>query len=647
MPFTPLITTKGVKYIKISRNDISGRDNTLSLQELSNLRVKYSDIGIVDYPILLVAEYPTYYLYQVVTTNLTSSADNNILDYSLSVSTGSQFRAAGAGLQTFTMNNVISDAQGYYNSLTSEYTFLGTPSVPLTLSFNTTSSNWAIAPAFYIYSSIQGLLTGSSGASVSMSYAGYFQDSEVIKAVYGSVVNFSSSVSSFKIIQTAATSSSANLVILEPYLTENFEQNDYNILLNNVFDSPIDEFYMDVDYSTNSITAVNFNQILSGSATRAQVKSYYYSLLRHANPRYYGSRLSSAYYNIYTSGSTIYFLNGDSGSYIGDVAYGRTPNIKYLDSTIYEFDWGGSTYPEILGAGAFHLTNILNVNQIGGIEKNERFKEVDVISPDKNNIYNYTIRTNLPPNTLVRPVQYVSTVDISTNLRIISTEFNTPDISSYIIPTYDGSSSIAFVDSASSPNNDIISFIKAYEVEKILVEGESVYSKINTPITGSEIIPIISASISEGNRWFITLYKNLPSPITGTIKPYNYKRDTINPVNGGYDYPLQNKGVYEILRTTGSVSIILSGSVPNDSNGDPLEFGTGTYGIPSLPQKGMLIWKAVSPVSRQNTFAIIDGSTLSGIGKGGLLTSFVKEEIIDNWNYITQKYGINPERSRD
>ena len=61
----PFVITKGVKYIKINRTDEQGHDNTLSLQELTNVRLSLDDLGIVDFPVLTIAEYPDYYLYRV------------------------------------------------------------------------------------------------------------------------------------------------------------------------------------------------------------------------------------------------------------------------------------------------------------------------------------------------------------------------------------------------------------------------------------------------------------------------------------------------------------------------------------------------------------------------------------------------------
>jgi hypothetical protein len=71
----PSVISKGIKYIKINRFDKQGNDNTLSLQELTNLRVKFNDLDIVDFPILTISEYPDYYLYGTADVILGNSTE--------------------------------------------------------------------------------------------------------------------------------------------------------------------------------------------------------------------------------------------------------------------------------------------------------------------------------------------------------------------------------------------------------------------------------------------------------------------------------------------------------------------------------------------------------------------------------------------
>ncbi len=119
------MSTKGVTYIKINRIDNEGNDNTLTLQGLTNIRIIYSDIGIVNYPVYSIAEYDDYYLYQLVTTNVTSSTDNNIRDYTLDVtSSGGTYNLSSIPAD-YNFNNdsggpiiwaITTDIQNYFDT---------------------------------------------------------------------------------------------------------------------------------------------------------------------------------------------------------------------------------------------------------------------------------------------------------------------------------------------------------------------------------------------------------------------------------------------------------------------------------------------------------------------------------------------------
>ena len=79
MPIFNFNVTTGVSYIKIAKKDLKGVDNTLSLQELTNLRIKFPDVpGVTKYKIVNVKEYPTYYLYETLSTLQTSSINSNV-----------------------------------------------------------------------------------------------------------------------------------------------------------------------------------------------------------------------------------------------------------------------------------------------------------------------------------------------------------------------------------------------------------------------------------------------------------------------------------------------------------------------------------------------------------------------------------------
>ena len=50
------------------------------------------------------------------------------------------------------------------------------------------------------------------------------------------------------------------------------------------------------------------------------------------------------------------------GGYRRDRSYGKNPVIEVKTNTIYEFDWGGSAYPEVEKGGSVHIKQILNVD---------------------------------------------------------------------------------------------------------------------------------------------------------------------------------------------------------------------------------------------------------------------------------------------
>jgi len=107
-----------------------------------------------------------------------------------------------------------------------------------------------------------------------------------------------------------------------------FYNSDYYAIPNNENINRYNTFLQDVDYSTNPNYPVNISAILSGSATPAQTPDSNYTMARIINPRYEGSRVSSADYNFYTAPTNNEtFLNGDIGSWGGDISYGKTATI--------------------------------------------------------------------------------------------------------------------------------------------------------------------------------------------------------------------------------------------------------------------------------------------------------------------------------
>jgi len=126
----PTVKYVKITYLKISRFDKEGNDNTLSLQELTDIRwYDAGGVGLIDLKVLNITEYPSYYLYAVSSKTWINPSfipgDDNTLNYSLSASFIGP--SASAGLQyldNWTVHNV---SNGTFNTF--YYTFDVTPNI--------------------------------------------------------------------------------------------------------------------------------------------------------------------------------------------------------------------------------------------------------------------------------------------------------------------------------------------------------------------------------------------------------------------------------------------------------------------------------------------------------------------------------------
>jgi hypothetical protein len=114
----------GPAYVKMHKFDNNGVDNTISLGQATKILIQYSTLpNYFALNILTVNEYPTYYLYEV--NNLGSNtADNYILNYSVSASNASTFIPISTTIPTiFTLYGSTSgNTLGYFNSSTGIHT---------------------------------------------------------------------------------------------------------------------------------------------------------------------------------------------------------------------------------------------------------------------------------------------------------------------------------------------------------------------------------------------------------------------------------------------------------------------------------------------------------------------------------------------
>jgi len=392
---------EGVKYIKISKKDKNGVDKTNVLQTLTELTIPYST-GNVRYDILDIVEKPTFFLYRVENPNvewadraeieydftgsilnqsptynsnqdmtgapdlfikipITSSITDNLnflnlgsqINYSnisllntyqlltypqetllIEFSGSIMFEpsvtgtgTAGVGLVYINENDVEPNFDWRTTQGNSAATFQTTPNTtnPVTASFHISASisSSVFLPGDSFYPTLETYIFG--GAQISASFT---QDTY------------------FSITSTTPTGPTFN-TIPEPYFSSDFNRAlDSQPLLNNAVDARLSDIYQDVDYNSGVITPTNFDLLISGSALKATVQDSNYTLLRHINPRYNGSRSTSQKLNEWTK--------GDVGT------YGKVPTVESLKTYIAYCDWIGGTTPELTNASGAHIKYLID-----------------------------------------------------------------------------------------------------------------------------------------------------------------------------------------------------------------------------------------------------------------------------------------------
>ena len=315
MPDYGLTVNDGVKYIKVNRYDSGGLDRSDYLGQLQSITLTYPDRGPVLYPILTTQEQANFYLYGISPTEATSSK-GNINDYSL-IATQSSFNFPISTFTPLTASLTAStNPLGYFTNATSTYTLGDTPNIPVSFSLAATSSN-NLTSTFIIVQTNRNI-AGSTTVSAPFSNPDYIYSiasltisPTILSGSSTTIVNglletdtFITTVSTglgaaatvtkltWSVTQSVIFNGSSSLIVFDPDAI-NFDYNDYNPLLGSAETPQYSTVWMDVDYSQNPLTPVNFGLIISGTADRAFVQDSNYSSKAWSNIRYNGSRTTS------------------------------------------------------------------------------------------------------------------------------------------------------------------------------------------------------------------------------------------------------------------------------------------------------------------------------------------------------------------
>jgi hypothetical protein len=404
------IAKTGVTYVKVNRVDISGSNNTLSLQGLKQFRIKFSDTietgglipsaSIVQYNVLSISEFQDYYLYLIDPKDVTSLSDNNIGSYSVNATTttGSIVPLDGAAFVNFTYSSSVSGVgTSYFNSSsTNFYTFGDTPNIgfDVTASVTLTGSNVAISLNLYdnngniIHNIISpySYTTSLRTITVSGSFSSLFSNAYTSSIIEGMYFNLSIDnpggakpyySASFILNQwVAPSSSSPSSTVLSPYITKLFTNTDCDSTMNNALNNKVSSIYQVADYSSGyalgisrgagtvaSTGPVNFQAIVSRSADYAQLNDYNYYSTANQLSKYIGDKLVTQRIN---------FIS------IGDIIQGNIPNVQLLDNYFIYFDWIGGTTPELIGKTAVHIKALIDINAVSSENESGIYEPSDV-----------------------------------------------------------------------------------------------------------------------------------------------------------------------------------------------------------------------------------------------------------------------------
>jgi hypothetical protein len=139
-----------------------------------------------------------------------------------------------------------------------------------------------------------------------------------------------------------------------------------------------------------------------------------------------------------------------------------------------------------------------------------------------------------------------TTAGTTVNARVSSVGFTVPSVSNYMI-----ASSNATTTAEISASTNYITVTG--DLSEVTTNSAGNYIT-GSLIKSSSFLASINQGFTSGERWFVTFYQNLPSPVVGVLEPLDLGYSNYT-VENGYSYPLAAKGVFEI--TSSLVSPVL------------------------------------------------------------------------------------------
>ena len=667
-----------IQYIKIARIDKNGTDNTTALETLSTL-VLPSGSNFTEYKILSKTRYRNYFLYYVqppdrnnIPNEITSS-----LNYNFTGSLAGSIVSFGTGIKKVAIVPMVSSEgthANFYNPNNDrvEFNTLSQKNIHVKAIFTASieSRNGSIelyqadptltnitqltTPVTLLIGTRRGIREASIPKANIKPGDVFFLgvNNQANNAPY---ITASFSDTTLNITSSAATGDALQTII-EPNFTSKFFNEDCDVLQNNATRGIPNNLLQKVDYSTDAMNPVNFEALISGTAETVDIPQSHFEISSILNPTYNKSIVQSDDVNLFRYYRTPKLTDFGNPINIGNI--GQTPSVSSLDTTIYEFEWGGSTAPLILGYGAVKMGRLLSVSspeQISTINPSDGLRDELItvshipssewanygltgsFSQSRGNYYE-VLNGNNPVNNRISMYQYGTTAGTNPVLpnttKIATTEFGVPLLPNFMATSSQGSTSGTYGNLLTGnfftlKHNQPLSIVK-----EGYVPGATIPITSSSP-TGSSVANSILPSLNKGERWFVTFYRNFEVGFENqNLNPYIPTVYSQTDSNGNFVNALASRGVYEIKgikENTGTGRANFYVYPPIE------EFASIGGGEDHF--LGFLMWKARA--AGKNEFVIVQDEVSGGVSNGAFTSEFVPDYITENFEEITKEYGSN------
>ena len=380
-----------------------------------------------------------------------------------------------------------------------------------------------------------------------------------------------------------------------------FAHTDYNILLNNVSSSRLSLDRLKAEIQPESPTTL---------LVPIELQDSYESLTSYRLSRHDGVKLTAYSYNTYTASS--------------DVSYGSSPVIDYLDSCMYEFNWGGGGYPENSYGGSFSMGNVYVI----GNTKDD----VLTIAPE-DDLYYWYLERNLYYYNNIKEKQYTPVSGLKTIIQSLYPGIALQDAyywlpSNYSVAAAPITASFYPTGSGTYPGQPYIEWYTG-SVGGTFSISYGIRNANNVQQTGSLIFSLplalqdVKNEISSGSYWFASIYAALGNIADGTdFFQYGFPF--------GITKVIDNTGVdgryYFFLTSDSSLSFKNAGITTKTSVSN-----NGGLGI--LLTRGTRSNQVVAYGDTWRQFSV----------NSGYITAMnPKPLILQNANYISKTYGNKP-----